>query len=59
MRIKLARHVARATKMRNADRILVGKHDGKGPPGRLRHMCEDNIKMDVKTGCALSSSGSG
>jgi hypothetical protein len=27
---------------------LVGKPEGKRPPGRLRHRWEDNIKMDLK-----------
>jgi hypothetical protein len=26
-------------------RVLVGKHEGKRPFGRLRHRFEDNIKM--------------
>jgi hypothetical protein len=26
-------------------RVLVGKHEGKGPLGRPRHRLEDNIKM--------------
>jgi hypothetical protein len=33
---------------RNAYRILVGMQEGKGPPGRPRHTCVDNIKMDVR-----------
>jgi len=28
-------------------RILVGKPEGKRPPGRPRHRWEDNIKMDL------------
>jgi hypothetical protein len=35
-------------KMRNAYRILVGKQEGKRPPGRSRRRWEDNIKMDLK-----------
>ena len=34
-------------KSRNAYKILVGKPMGKRPLGRLRHRCEDNIKMDL------------
>jgi hypothetical protein len=30
---------------RGVYRVLVGKPDGKRPFGRLRHRCEDNIKM--------------
>jgi len=29
-------------------RILVGKHEGKRPPGRHRRRWEDNIKMDLQ-----------
>jgi hypothetical protein len=33
-------------------RVLVGKPDGKGPLGRPRHRCEDNIKADIQeVGC--------
>jgi len=28
--------------------ILVGKPEGKKPPGRPKHRWEDNIKMDLK-----------
>jgi hypothetical protein len=32
--------------------VLVGKPEGKGPPGRSRRGSEDNIKMDLqKVGC--------
>jgi hypothetical protein len=31
---------------RNASRILVGKPEGKRPPGRVRRRWVDNIKMD-------------
>jgi hypothetical protein len=33
---------------RNACRILVGKPDGKRPPGIFRRRWEDNIKMDLR-----------
>jgi hypothetical protein len=33
---------------RNADRILMGKPEGKRPLGRSRSMWEDNIKMDLR-----------
>jgi len=33
-------------------RVLVGKHEGKGPLGRPRRRWEDNIKMDLQeVGC--------
>jgi len=33
-------------------RVLVGKPEGKRPPGRPRHRWEDNIKMDIQeVGC--------
>jgi hypothetical protein len=35
-------------KKRNECRILVGKPEGKRPPGRLRRRWEDNIKVDIK-----------
>jgi hypothetical protein len=31
--------------MRNANKILVGKHEGKRPLGRPRHRWEDNIRL--------------
>jgi hypothetical protein len=33
---------------RNAYRILVGKPEGKRPPGRPRRRWEDNIKMELR-----------
>jgi len=33
-------------------RVLVGKPEGRRPPGRPRHRWEDNIKMDLQEmGC--------
>jgi hypothetical protein len=32
----------------NADRILVGKTEGKRPIGRPRRRWEDNIKLDLR-----------
>jgi hypothetical protein len=34
--------------MRNAYRILVGKPEGKRPPGRPKRKCVDDIKMDLR-----------
>jgi hypothetical protein len=33
---------------RNANRILVGKPEGKRPLGRPRRRCVDNIKIDLR-----------
>jgi len=54
--------LARAGERRVAYRVLVGKPEGKRPPGRLRLRLEDNIKMDlqeVACGHGLNCSGSG
>jgi hypothetical protein len=45
MRMGWAGHVARMGKKRNGYKILVGKYEGKRPPGRPRHRWEDNITM--------------
>jgi hypothetical protein len=46
--------------LRNAYNILVGKPEGKRPPGRPRLRWEDYIRMDLReVGCGLDSSGSG
>jgi hypothetical protein len=34
--------------MRDAQNILVGRHEGMRPLGRPRHRWEDNIKMDLR-----------
>ena len=37
---------------RDVYRVLVGKPEGKRPPGRHRHRWEDNMKMDLhEVGC--------
>jgi hypothetical protein len=52
MLMGLAEHVARMGEIRNAYNILVGKPEGKGPPGRPRRRWEDNIRMDLREmGC--------
>jgi len=43
-----AGHVAFMGERRVADRVLVGKPEGKRPVGRPRHRWEDNIKMDLQ-----------
>jgi len=33
---------------RGAYKVLVEKPEGKKPPGRPRHRCEENIEMDLQ-----------
>jgi hypothetical protein len=47
-RAKLAGHVTRIGKKRNACRTLVGKPEGKIPLERSRRRLMDNIKMDLR-----------
>jgi hypothetical protein len=47
-KMRWAGHVARMGEMRNAYRILVGKPEGKTPPGRPRRRWVDNIKIDLR-----------
>jgi hypothetical protein len=44
-RMGWVRHVARVRATRSPYRSLVGKLEAKMPLGRIRHGCEDNIKM--------------
>ena len=46
--LRWAGHVARMEQFRNVYRVLVGKHEGKRPLGRLRRRLEDNIKMALR-----------
>jgi hypothetical protein len=46
-RMRWAGHVVRIGEVTGAYNILVGRPDGRGPLGRLRHRWEDNIKMDL------------
>ena len=46
--MKWVGHVARLEERRDAYRVLVGKPEEKGPLGRPRCRCEDNIKMDLQ-----------
>jgi hypothetical protein len=43
-------HVAHIGQRRGVYRVLVGKSEGKRPPGRRGHRWEDNIKMEVGCG---------
>jgi len=47
-RMKWAIQVAHVGEVRNAYKILVGKPEGKRPPGRSRHRGEGNIKLDLR-----------
>jgi hypothetical protein len=52
MRMRWAGHVARMGETRNANRISVGKADGKRPLGRARRRWVDNTKIDLREiGC--------
>jgi hypothetical protein len=46
-RMRLAGHVAQMDEKRNSYRILVGKPEGRRPPGRPRCRLLNNIKMDL------------
>jgi len=45
-RMRWAEHVARMGERRGEYRFLMGKPEGKRPPGRPGRRWEDNIKMD-------------
>ena len=47
-RLRWAGHVARMEEGRSAFKIVTDTPTGKRPLGRLRHRCEDNIRMDLK-----------
>jgi hypothetical protein len=47
-RMRWAGHVARMGEKRNANRLLVGKPEGKRPLGRPRCKWVDNIKMNLR-----------
>ena len=50
--MRWAEHVARIGERRGVYRVLVGKREGKRPPGRPRMRWEDNIKVDLQeVGC--------
>jgi hypothetical protein len=46
--MRWAGHVAGTGAKRNAYMILVGKPEGKGPLGRPRRRCVNNIKTDLR-----------
>ena len=47
-RLRWAGHVALMGKRRDANRILVGKPEGRRPFGKPRLRWENNIKMDLR-----------
>jgi hypothetical protein len=47
-RMRWAGHVERMGEGRVVYKVLVGKPEGKRPPGRPRRRWEDNIKMDLR-----------
>jgi hypothetical protein len=47
-RIRWAGHVARIGEERGLYRVLVGKPEGKRPPGRPRRRWVGNIRMDLQ-----------
>jgi hypothetical protein len=46
-RMRWAGHVARMGERRNVYSVLVGKPEGKRPPGTQRRKWVDNIEMDL------------
>jgi len=48
IRIRWIGHVAHIRDREGANRVLVGRPEGKRPLGRPRHRWEDNIKMDLQ-----------
>jgi hypothetical protein len=47
-RMRWVGHVARKEEGKSVYRVLVGRLEGKRPPGRSRRRWEDNIKMDFR-----------
>jgi hypothetical protein len=47
-RMRWAEHVARMGEKRGAYRILVGRLEGRRPPGRPRRRWKAHIKMDLQ-----------
>jgi hypothetical protein len=51
-RLRWAGNVVRMGERRGADRVLVGKPEGRGALGTPRRIWEDNIKIDLREiGC--------
>jgi hypothetical protein len=47
-RVRWAGHVARMGEERKLYKVLVGKSEGKRPPGRPRRRWEDGIRMNLR-----------
>jgi hypothetical protein len=47
-RMRWVGHVARAMEKRGVYRVLVGKPEGKRPPGRPRRRWDDDIKWELQ-----------
>jgi hypothetical protein len=47
-RMRWTRHVARIGEGRGVYRVLVGRPEGKRPPGRPRRRWEENTKLDLR-----------
>jgi hypothetical protein len=47
-RMRWAGHVVRMGEGSDVYRVLIGRPEGKRPPGRPRRRWEDNIKMDLR-----------
>ena len=47
-RMRWAGNVAKTEEKHKADRLVVGKPEGKRPLGRPRSSYKDNVKMDLK-----------
>ena len=47
-RMRWVMHMACMRDKRGENRVLMGRPDGKEPPGRPRYRWEDNIKMDLQ-----------
>jgi hypothetical protein len=45
--MRWAGHVAHIEGNKNAYRVLVGRAEGMGPLGRLKHSWKGNIKVDL------------
>jgi hypothetical protein len=46
--MRCLRHVACMGEIRNANKLLVEKSEGKKPLGRPRHRWKDNIRLDLR-----------
>jgi hypothetical protein len=61
--MRWAGHAARMGVERKVYKVLVGKPEGKRPPGRPRRRWKDGIWIDLRAiglvGCGLDSTGSG